>query len=193
MTKKSKAAQQYVPEWKGAVEGYAVNQVTRNLWRVIKTHDRDDLMQEARIAYWKCEKAYPVLDTPEHFMALYKTALRNRINELSNKNTRTAAVSLNDDWQDVRMDDRVRREQPGDLDNDGYIATLVKQAPREVAMVLSLFLNAPAELLDVAEQAWNGSTRGAEKRDVNAMIRRLLGPGVGERPVERVESYFGRD
>lgn len=190
MTKKKTDAQ-YVPRWEGPVEGYATNQVTRALWRVARTHDRDDLMQEARIVFWRCSRAYPVLDTPEHFMALYKTALRNRVHELANKNTRTPATASNDEWQE--SGNLAKREQPGDLDNDGYIATLVRQAPREVAMVLSLFLNAPAELLEIAEQSWSNGRRGSEKRDVNAMIRRFLGPAVGEQPVERVEAYFRGD
>lgn len=180
------APAQYVPEWHGAIEGYTVNQVTRALWRVAITHDREDLMQEARIVFLKCQRAYPVIDTPQHFMALYKTALTNRIADLSNKHTRIASVSVGDD-----PDISTRREQAGALDNDGCLSSLIRQAPREVSMVLALFLNAPTELLEVAEQSWMRSKHG--KRDLNAMVKRLLGPGVGEEPIKQVEAYFNRD
>jgi hypothetical protein len=177
----------YVPEWSGSVEGYTVNQVTKALWRVAITHDRDDLMQEARIVFLKCERAYPAVDTPQHFMALYKTALANRINDLARKHTTIKDVSVG------AADDHERglRGQVGALDNDGYITAMVRQAPREIAMVLALFLNAPAELLELAENAWGAQKR--QRESANAMIRRLLGPEVGERPIEQVESYFLRE
>ena len=179
-----RVAEQYEPRWSPEIEGYTVNQVTKALWRVAITHDRDDLMQEARIVFLKCQRAYPVVDTPQHFMALYKTALANRIGDLARKHGTIKDVSCS------AADDHEHglRGQVGALDNDGYIRSLVRQAPREVALVLSLFLNAPAELLELAEGAWGAQKR--QREGANAMIRRLLGPEVGERPIEQVESYF---
>lgn len=182
---KKKAAEQYIPRWRGSVEGYVTNQITKQLWRFSLTHDRDDLTQEAYIVFLKCERAYPVLDTPQHFMSLYMSALQRRFNDLSRKHSRIAPVSVQEDTEG-----NAHREQTGALDNDGYLAAMIRQAPREVSMVLALFLNAPAELLDVAERAWAGRR---DRKDANAMIRRLLGPDAGNAPIEQVEAYFQRD
>ena len=181
----------YVPEWKGPIEGYVVNLLPKVLWRVDRTHDRDDVLQEARMTFWRCCLAYPDIDTPQHFMALFKTAWTRRVHEMSNKNTKvnTATSQLA-----VVVDDEgaqaVSHDVPGDTDNMGILRTMVRQAPREVMMVLNLFLNAPAELLSMAEQAFHDSNKGVARQDQNAMVRRLLGPAVGEKPVDAVRAYF---
>lgn len=183
-------AAKHVNGWHGPIEGYATNQVTRNLWRVAHTHDRDDMMQEAAMTYLRCAARYPGVE-PKHMMALYKTALRHRIDELANKNTRVGAVSCH--ITDIDDDEGVplRQQEPvGATDTDGILSIMIKQAPREIAMVLNLFLTAPIELLEMAETAWAKSNRGAKKDDMNSFVRRMLGPEVGDRPVDAVRAYF---
>lgn len=172
----------YTPTWPGPIEGYATNQVHRNLWRVAATHDRDDLMQEARIVFLRCERRYPALDEARHFMALYKTALQRRIHELSNASSRVAHAPP--DWEEGRD----AREPIGDTDNLGALNVLVRQAPREVRLVLSFFLEAPDGLVEQAERAWALHNRG--RQELNAMLNRLLGPAVGPDPVGAVREHF---
>ena len=180
----------YTPEWKGPIEGYVVNRLPDVLWRVERTHDRDDVLQEAKMTFWRCCLAYSTIDTPQHFMALFKTAWTRRVHELANKNTKVnlaTAVGAHFDEDSPRAQ---AHEIAGDLNNTGILNIMMRQAPREVMMVLNLFLNAPSELLGMAEQAFADSNKGVAKNDQNAMVRRLLGPSVGERPVDAVRAYF---
>lgn len=174
----------YQPIWKGPIEGYVTNQLQKIMWRVASTMDRDDVLQEAYIVFLRCSTKYPDMDTPQHFMALFKTAWSRRVHELANKDTAAGVGQCEDEHAEQD------RELIGELDNVGIVHTLIRQAPREVMMVLTLFLSAPAELLGLAEQAFCDSKRGKAKLDQNAMVRRLLGPEVGERPVDAVRAYF---
>src|ERR1700760_3791319 len=78
-------ADTYLPEWKGEIEGYVMNTITRHGWRVESTHRREDLKQEAYIVFMRCAAKYPMLDTPQHFMSLFKRAWTNALNDLSVK------------------------------------------------------------------------------------------------------------
>lgn len=78
---------QYCPHWEGEIVGYARNFVRRNLWRCLPDFDEEDLMQEAYLFYLICEQRYKV-NTPAHFMALFKTCLFNRITALATRRSR---------------------------------------------------------------------------------------------------------
>ena len=85
-------------------------------------------------------------------------------------------------------DDRVRDDEIGDTENAGYLKMMIQQAPRDVRLVLTLFLDSPGDLVAMAEQAWAMQHRG--HRDMNAMVKRLLGPSVGDDPIGAVCAYF---
>lgn len=177
----------YVPEYAGPVEGYAHNYVHRNLWRVSRTHTREDALQEAWLVFARCQGKYPQIDTPQHFMALYKTALYRHFVDLALSASHYKAEVP--EAQFDREDEQEWSRQPvGDLDNDGQLRVLIRQAPREVKMVLSLFLNAPQELLDVALQAWE--TRGRRRAEGNRVIGRLLGLHQGANVLDQLEEHF---
>jgi len=172
----------YVPEFKGPIEGYLVNSITREGWRVAETHDRDDLMQEGYLVFIRCAARYPLLDTAKHFMALFKRAWANHVNDLSTKATRARQVGYKEpeDW--------LRRpvEQIGETDNAGVLAAMVRQAPREVMLVLNLFLSAPNELLALAMRNWDES----KPEQLNERLCQLLGFPAGTPLVEKVRDYF---
>ena len=65
----------FVPHWQGPIEGYTVNQAHKHLWRVTATHDFDDLMQEARIVYLRCERKYRDLTEAKHLTAFSRTGV----------------------------------------------------------------------------------------------------------------------
>lgn len=177
----------YVPEYAGPVEGYAHNYVHRNLWRVARTHSREEFLQEAWIVFARCQSKYPTIDTPQHFMALYKTALSRHATDLALKATKIKAEVPEAAFE--HDEERAWSHQPvGALNTDGHLSTLVKQAPREVKMVLSLFLSAPQELLDLALAAWEG--RGRRKAEGNKLIGRLLGLPQDVDHIGSVEDYF---
>lgn len=182
----------YLPEFKGSIEGYCVNFLAKNLWRLGPTHDREDAMQEARLTFLRCAARYPLLDTPQHFMALFKTTWANEFNDLSVKATAArlivsiSALSRTDEDGDEYSP---FAESVGETDNEGQLAVMMRQAPREVLLVLHLFLNAPAELLELASTAWRAS--GRYSADGERWAEKALGLKVGAAPLKQTKEYFG--
>ncbi len=175
----------FEPIWKGEHEGYATNYMARQHWRIKSTVPWDDAMQEAAFVFMRCKRKYTEVTEPQHFMALFKTALANHVTDLANANTEHRENMA------MAEDESVALVVTGDMDNDGMLATLIRQAPREVQMVLSLFLNAPQELLDVALAGWRGKDRrmrsGGSKR-----VNQMLGLPEDRNTMQEVEDYFTR-
>lgn len=149
---------------------------------MIETHDRDDLMQESYLVFLRCAARYPILDTGKHFMALFKRAWANHLNDLSTKATRVRQVSQRP------QEDRAGRpiEQVGETENAGMLAAMLRQAPREVLLVLNLFLNAPSDVLALALRNWESGNQAA----MDARLCQLLGLDQGTQVVQSVRDYF---
>jgi len=161
----------YKPEFKGPIEGWVVNQLKTQYWRVAGTMGRDDVMQEAYLVFLRCQRKYPEIDTAKHFMALFKTAWSRQFTDFANADTASRIIT---EMPRVRIDDDyVELEPVGALDNDGYLAVLLREAPREVNMVLNLFLSAPQEIIEVALGSWNGRDKRCKtggSRKINQML-----------------------
>lgn len=180
----------YSPEFKGAIEGWIVNHTTKNHWRVRRSHDRADLMQEAYIVFMRVQAKYPGLGQPQHFMALFKTAWTRRFTDLANLDTQSRfqvehPMRRFDDGESAEL------EAIGDRDNDGMLSVMLRQAPDEVKMVLNLFLSAPQELLDLALGSWNGVDRRC-KAGGSRKICQILGLPLDLDVMQLTEDYFGR-
>lgn len=178
----------YQPEFKGPIEGWVVNQLTRgklHYWKVERTLSREEVMQEAYECFLRCCKHFPkspAYDTPQAFMALYKKAWHNQFTDLTLYDTADRQCHSVDAHE-------VQPEEPaGALENDGYLSILIQEAPREVAMVLSLFLNAPSELLELATAAWRAGGRNSPGSSKH--LCKLLGLDPSCDPVSLVEDYF---
>ena len=174
----------FVAEWGGPIEGYVVNYLTREHWKIARTCPREDAMQEAYCVFLRCKRKYPDVTEAKHFMALFKRAWFNHFTDLANADTERRVegpMPTGADGQEF--------EQAGETDNDGSLAVAINQSPREVQMVLSLFLNAPQELIEMALGSWKGADRrfhdgGSEK------INKLLGLPKGLDSVKLVVDYF---
>lgn len=177
----------YVPEWKGPIEGYVVNSLSKQTWRVSSTHDRDDLRQEAYLVFLRCTARYPIIDTPQHFMSLFKTAWSRHMHDLAKKE-RVNHLMVPEAQLDREDETEWTRDHVGDLDNEGRLAVLIRQAPREVLLVLNLLLSAPQELLDLATASWDRRGRGAG--DPEELVSRLLGLDPESRPLSAVREHF---
>jgi len=181
----------YLPEYKGAIEGYVVNYLSRHLWKVRPLYDHEDAMQEAYEVFMRCCAKYPIIDTPQHFMALFKTAWARHFVDLAAKASEARAEFS---ASGVRLRDGQEEEDDliggivGELDNDGALAVMIRQAPEEVVMVLNLLLNAPQELLDLAMKTWR--MQGRYREDGDAAIARMLGRPVGSTPMTDTHNYF---
>jgi hypothetical protein len=180
----------YLPEFTGPIEGFVVNYISKNYWRVARTVPREDLMQEAYVVFLRCKRKYTQLEEARHFMALFKTAWVRHFTDLANADTQDRLVSST---EMVDADgDAHTREMVGELCTDGELATKLRQAPAEVLMVLNLFLNAPQEILELAIGGWSGQDRrckaGGSKR-----INQLLGLPLDTDVMATVEAYFSPD
>lgn len=177
----------YKPEFKGPIEGWVVNYSRKIHWRIQRTVPWEDMMQEAALVFLKCRGAYPDLDTPQHFMALFKTAWTRRFCDLAAADTADRVlVSENRTSMD---DEEYTPDSVGELDTDGELAVKLRQAPSEVLSVLHLFLSAPQELLDVALAGWRGRDARC-KSGGSAQVCRLLGLPEELDVLQMVEDHF---
>lgn len=176
----------YNPEFKGPIEGWVVNFLKTNYWRVAGSMPREDVMQEAYVVFLRVKRKYPKADA-KHFMALFKTAWTRQFTDFANEDTASRVVT---EMPRIKVDDDLLEFDPmGDCDNDGYLAVMIRQAPREVAMVINLFLSAPQEILEVALGSWSGRDRrcraGGSKK-----INQLLGLPADLDVLKQTEDYF---
>lgn len=178
----------HVPEWHGVIEGYTVNFVEKNYWRVARTMPREDVMQEAVCVFLRCKRKYLVRE-PQHFMALYKSALSNAFVDWSIADT-TDRVLVYDVTDVDHGNVSIVTEPVGELDGDGYLATLIRQAPQEVLMVLNLMLRAPQELIEDVLSSWTGNADSRSKANGSKRINELLGLPLEQDTLGTVRSYF---
>jgi hypothetical protein len=182
----------YTPEFTGPIEGWTANHVNKNLWKVKRLYDRADLMQEAYLVFDRVAKKYPDLETGSQFMALYKMAWSNQMINFANADTKDRVMCQMPIFRDegsASSEETGEREFIGEHYHDGYLAVMIKQAPKEVISVLNLFLSAPQELLDVALASWNGSDKrcvaGGSKK-----ICKMLGLDPKLDVMRMVADYF---
>ena len=86
----------FVPTWEGPVEGWTINTINKQIWRVVPQYDFNDLLQEAFTYFLICCERYPEVLDPPHFMALYKRCFLNRINDLAARRTKDRAFSYDE-------------------------------------------------------------------------------------------------
>lgn len=177
----------FKPEFKGPIEGWVVNHVHKNFWRVERTTERADLMQDAYVVFLRLQARYTEVTEPKHFMALYKSAWSNHFTDLANADTEarvlTQLKTRTSEGEEIDL------ELQGDTDNDGALSTMLRQAPREVTMVLNLFLAAPQEILDLALSSWNGPDRRC-RAGGSERINKLLGLPLHLDTLQLVHDYF---
>jgi hypothetical protein len=170
--------------WEGAIEGYTVNFWNRNLWRVKPLLEWEDAVQESRLIFVKIRRMYRGV-APQHFMALYKTALMRRMLDLALEAYRHRSFIVNEsDLAAISSEDG--DEVPVTLadiagnngaENEGAVVEMILGAPDEVREVLSLFLLAPKDLLDRAYEVWK--SRGGKKPHGNRFLCTVLGYNYG--------------
>ena len=178
----------YLPIFEGPIQGYCANNIQANLWKVQPLYDRDDMMQEAYLVFIRCAGKYPALDTPQHFMSLFKMAWSRHIIDLAKRatNARACVSATAVDREDGTA---YQRESVGETDNDGQLLTLLRQAPREVMVVLNLLINAPTELLDLAQASWDRKQKRGQK-DPDTFIAECLGLDPATRPLTKVKEFL---
>lgn len=176
----------YIPTFEGEVEGWTMNYLTKQLWRVARTKDRDDCMQEAYCVFLRVADKYPDVNA-RHFMALYQTSWIRVFDDFSTQDTLVREVELLSDGR------AVLNEPMGDTCNEGELLVKLREAPREVRMVLELLLRAPQEILDIALAGWfpnDKRTPNGISAKSSARINALLGLPADMNTLEQVREYF---
>lgn len=153
-------------EWKGVVEGLAVNMAKRNVWRFHGQLTIDDLVQEAYLIYDKVRKKYET-QNDRHFIALFKRVLSGKFHDLAKGCSRISKLHAAEDqgW-DRPM---VPREPVGELDNGGAMMVLLKEMPDELKGLLAALLSDLDDFVEVPLLSRGGlrkreTTRGRSKR-----------------------------
>lgn len=73
----------WFPAWGPEYHGYTYKRIIEVLGRVDRTlYDFEDLLSEAQYVFFHCVETYPRVTEARHFMALYKTALRNYFTDM---------------------------------------------------------------------------------------------------------------
>ena len=186
--------EKFVPEFTGNIEGYTKNYINRNLWKVDKLYDFDDVMQEAREQFIRTVKRMEAngdeIKNEKHLMSLYKTSFSRHFITLCNRSTKfsvekSMCTFLTGDDEDFDLECLFGEEQ-----DVGYLACLLEQAPKEVKSVLNLMFNAPAEILELACKAWNSSNRKSAGEG-NVFLCSMLGYDPNKiNLVEKVKEYL---
>jgi hypothetical protein len=164
-----------------------MNFLSANLWRVARTKDRDDCMQDAYCVFLRVAEKYPDVNDPPHFMSLYQTSWRRAFHDFSTEDTRLRELELLSDGREEV------HEPIGETCNEGELRVMLREAPREVKMVLELMLRAPQEILDIALAGWfprDKRARNGISAQASARINALLGLPRDMNTLERVRDYF---
>lgn len=170
----------------GVVEGFVVNFLKKNFWRIQRSHEYEDALQEAALVFYETEKRYhESVDNDAWMMSLFKVSWINRFNDLAQaEHTRKKGPCMSE----LTDDDSTFLNTMLAADPT-YAAVLLREVPEGVRQVLSIFAQAPAELQALAAAAW--LAQGHNKVDGNAYLCRLVGMDpVKVNVVEMVSQYF---
>lgn len=128
---------QFVPEWEGAIEGYAFSYCRRWLPMLAPVYDMEDLKQEAYIVYLICARHYAhKVDNAAWFMSLYQTSIKNHLAKLLHKKKMQPEASLT--LEDIPYGDII-----SDTENLGLLLKQIDTAPKEVKAVITAIAQMP--------------------------------------------------
>jgi hypothetical protein len=156
----------FTPEWSSVTKNWAAKFIRGNQWRCDSIHGFDDLMQDAYLLFVKVSERYPRVMEPKHFMALYKTTLRNSMHDHARymQRKRVLHEDTSEDVSDLYAD------RVGELTNGGYISSLLSKAPLDLRRALDLVTNNP--------QCLNDGASKRHRENLNMQIRRVLNTDI---------------
>jgi len=129
------------PEW-DYYKPFALNFIKENKWRCDPVTDGwKDLQQDCWIVFDRVRRAYPRVVEPQHFMSLFKTALRN---EFATK-ARNRQPKIEAEYHPPADASTFYLERIGEVGNAGYAKVLTQQMPEEMRLVMHLAVN-PKEI-----------------------------------------------
>jgi hypothetical protein len=160
----------YTPTWDGPIKNWAGTFIASNRWRCDVIHDFEDLLQEAWVLFDKLSKYYPV-DTPQHFMALFKRALSNSFHDHARYTMRKR--NYRNSYEGIKFSRRIL----GEATNNGYLNALIAETSDNVRNALAAF----DDPVTCAALRMRGRKRGKmrEHENLNGRLRRVTGAPEG--------------
>lgn len=123
------------PKWDIKHQKWSKSFLLANKWRCDPVYTIDDLMQEAYLTFKYMEISYPRIVDENQFMAYYKRAIINKMNDRSCRYSRRkdtveapAAVDIYE----------VFAGRIGEVTNSGYLAVLLDEMPEDLKIVLAM-------------------------------------------------------
>ena len=155
-----------IGEWEGSpYQKYAWNFFSRNLWKVAHLKgDISDLMQEAAVEFILMKRDYgDKVNSPQHFMSLYKLCLHSHLTNMSIKDSRGRATlkKVKDTYTPQEQRDVLEEREPyydrATLQNvvqgpvvrpDAELNVLLNECSVELKEVLKIFFLSPTEIME---------------------------------------------
>lgn len=177
----------YTPAFDENFKGFTINFVITNLWRMHGQYDYDDLMQEAFLCFMKCEDRYPSVVEPRHFMALYKTCLRNHFHDLSTKLSKYASGIT--DHLDTDDDENEIFKIPDDTDMHTFFEILY-DAPKELVDLLSNFLHNAPQPKQQRIKLKHSRKPFKKRKTTNEKFCRILNSETDDKPADAIRMFL---
>lgn len=167
---------EWKPKWEPEVRGWAYNYIAQNRWRVDGINDIEDLMQDAYVVFLKVADTYPRVIEPRHFMALYKTSLRNFLLDKARHFERCKNVVDINAVLDTAPNTEEYLITPdaflGVTHNEGPLNAMLAKASPELAMLLQ-FLKDDCNLAALREA--QRTEKYAPRMTLDQRLSKLLG------------------
>jgi DNA-directed RNA polymerase specialized sigma24 family protein len=161
----------WTPSWEPEIKGWAYNHIAKNKWRLEYINDFEDLLQDAYLVFLKVCDTYPRVVEPAHFMALYKTSLRNFLHDKSREYTRKRDL-IDEEFNEEVVGDTKPDIALGTTHNDGPFLAMIGAASPELKMLLS-FIEDDNNLARLREP--QRQQRGQPRMTLNQRLSSLLG------------------
>jgi hypothetical protein len=159
------------PVWGPEFEGWAKTFVDKNLWRVDPSLESfDDMMQDIFEVFLRLQYKYPRVVEARHFMALFKTSVKNMVCDKSRykKRKTEATVTLPKDASEYA------ETLYGVSFNEGPLAVLLSELPVEIQKMIQCFDN--EQLLEEMRKPIKLSRGKFSRREtLNERLCRIIG------------------
>ncbi len=192
MSKVKRQRLDFVPEFDGAISGWAVNHIKRNYWRVASRYEFQDLIQEAWIIFDRTRDHYPHVNNPAQFFSLFRTTFINHIHDLAinSMTERDLVVDVSD--EDLSFED-ILSNIVGDSPNAGFANVLFSQAPQELKLLLhSMLDDAKRGLFRQKMKRLDPGHRLSERETTNEYWCRIVGLDATKVDlVDMLNEHFG--
>ena len=163
------------------VRGWTFNTIKQNYWRVAHYYEFEDLVQDSFIVWKRIVDRYPDVTDAKHRMALYKTAFRNHIHDLSKKRTAYVSACLLEADSDTPL---AALREDADGSQDPNVGLLFAQLPGKLQTLLK-------RLCDERRRYPNRLRLDGTRETINERLCRLAGLDPASRNVQdAIQTYL---